>query len=611
MLTLRWRTATAALLALCVPSLASRRQICVREMLRPTPAEAKFSADDPSTFIRYLDISASMRNVVSSFDPVLKTRLYHALSEPDAAGNVPLIPPDAKAVVIYFHGSGTKKAGGKNFLQKAHQLINSGVAVVSIDLPFHSEGPFDPQLYDQNYFMQWIDKLVDTIAASGKPIFGVGHSFGPYVLLEYMARHPKKLAGALLISASGSYHPALRYTYERITAPGMRFIDENLQDYEGNEVGGIWGATVEDQATWMFRPAPDSNMVFLRGTDDEWFPENRWLPTRLGVTQPYKPREVEEYLAKKFPKAKFVFAEGVGHYIFETADERGKNLILQTLYDMIGIPEADRFRVPTPPPARQQLALHYYSDPTFRAWVGDRYVRGLAIEERARRYLLGWHDEKRKMWNEIFTRIPQRDPEFFSQRWVSWEILDQMRKKEDEARPAMQHDTEGPQERPQWVSEVKAFRAEYGRYLEARARFQHPNLGRDPLRPADPTFDASLFQLGKVYRSGIAGPILEADCRQTIEAAQATLVSVEPKGPQLIRFTYRMPEREEVFQAWAFNDGISRDTAQSIVMEAYFDALRKNNWKPLNKAWEGTARGIRVKGTQMDRKILTVDLAQP
>lgn len=66
---------------------------------------------------------------------------FTATARPNHKGEIPLVDKNAKAVYVFAHGSGTMKSGGRNFIGNMNTLANLGYAAVSIDFPFHSNGP--------------------------------------------------------------------------------------------------------------------------------------------------------------------------------------------------------------------------------------------------------------------------------------------------------------------------------------------------------------------------------------------------------------------------------------------------------------------------------------
>jgi len=592
-----WFKVIGAFVCLFAATLSARTvDECRRSIAFPDAETIPFAADYAADFIRYQDYSASMGAIVSSIDSELHTRIYFGLSEPDVNGHLSYVDPNAREVLIYFHGSGTKKASGKNFIHKMQMLVNAGVAPIAIDLPFHSEGPIDSQLLDLDYFMDWLHRLVARLRASGKRIHMAGHSFGPWVALEYMARYPHDVEGALLVSAAAANHPALTWTYENIVEKGMRFIDVNAADSIPNVLGGEWAFQMQRQSRWERLPAPKSKIHFLRGTDDEWFPENKRLPRLLGTTQPYGARVVEDFYRKKFPQAEFSFVEGVGHYIFEVRNSEGRNLILDKMFDLMAIPVGERYGVSKTLSPRESIASLYYTNPLFRAWLGTRYRHALGSPERALNTLKDWKRVNGRLWNEIFFSIPETAPDFFAQRTVSWEKLGhEIRKAIDGKYYA------------EWDGDMKIFQAEYFRYLEALAKGQRLSLGADPATPALAKFDEK-FRQGFVSRWGIVGSLLIGEITRVVEQ-HGTIQSIEPLGTQVARVTYRLGEKEP--QSTCVFTGMSRENAERIVQEAFHAARRQNHWMLPADRWEGEARGFLIRGTHHQGVITTGELICP
>ncbi|MGZ3713062.1 MAG: hypothetical protein ACXVBE_14955, partial [Bdellovibrionota bacterium] len=87
-------------------------------------------------FLDQARYSTDFGRVRSYYDPELKTRVYFGTGgRPNAAGEIPKTDPDAKALVIYFHGSGTENGSGANFNYKANELLSLGYQPMSFDYP--------------------------------------------------------------------------------------------------------------------------------------------------------------------------------------------------------------------------------------------------------------------------------------------------------------------------------------------------------------------------------------------------------------------------------------------------------------------------------------------
>ncbi|MCK6597948.1 MAG: hypothetical protein L6Q37_06250, partial [Bdellovibrionaceae bacterium] len=65
--------------------------------------------------------------MTSFFDPNFQTRIYYsATAKPNQSGEIDVIDNNSKAVVIYFHGSGTENGSGANFNYKGNKLASLG-----------------------------------------------------------------------------------------------------------------------------------------------------------------------------------------------------------------------------------------------------------------------------------------------------------------------------------------------------------------------------------------------------------------------------------------------------------------------------------------------------
>lgn len=89
-----------------------------------------------------------------------------------------LVTKDAKAVVIFMHGGGTKTTGHHVAAQLSNHLSSYDVDVISLDMPWHAEGPRD-HFANADEFVGWMRAFIDKyIKESGKPVFLAGHSMG-------------------------------------------------------------------------------------------------------------------------------------------------------------------------------------------------------------------------------------------------------------------------------------------------------------------------------------------------------------------------------------------------------------------------------------------------
>ncbi|NDG28288.1 MAG: alpha/beta fold hydrolase, partial [Proteobacteria bacterium] len=231
-------------------------------------------AQDPVALLKGRDIHISEGLLVKRWDPDLKTTFYHSASEPGPDGTIPLVDPNAKAVALFFHGSGTAKSSGRNFIHNMNYLAQQGISGVAIDLPFHASNRGEERLKNKDEFMKWLKQVVGAVKKSGKPIYLVGHSFGPEVALQYASQFPKDLKGGGLFLISGAWgkSPSHEWMYEKVTTPGMEFLGGN-EKVEDNPAGGDWAGKMAEQSDWHMRGiSPDVRVKLVVGAKDEWWP---------------------------------------------------------------------------------------------------------------------------------------------------------------------------------------------------------------------------------------------------------------------------------------------------------------------------------------------------
>jgi pimeloyl-ACP methyl ester carboxylesterase len=487
--------------------------------------------------IRDRNTHQTAASVIKEYDPDLQTMVHHTFTEPGPEGSTQLVDPKAKAVVIFLHGSGTMRASGKNFSQPMSALEGSGISSVSFDFPDHGEGPKDSKFRDANVFYGKLHDFITKIRKVNPNIYLTGHSFGPEIALEYSSRYPEDIKGLLLMSPASDSNPALKWTYENITVPGEPFMGG--PPIAHNEKGGEWAGSIQSQSTWQKKPFPKGVKIkFVIGKEDEFWPGNTALPKALGKTNPYTFDEALKWYKEKYPKADFVIPEGVGHLLFDAKAANGKNLVVESIYDLLEIPPSDRYKDASHS-ARHDLLVLQNSNAGFREWIGNRFPHALKTERRAAQELTAWEQLQWEAAKHSISKLPETDPEFFSQRKYAWGVaMARIPKLKKEVTPT-------------WDGGIKKFLADYTQYTEKKVAGKPIDLGPDPDRPAKFSVDKS-----KILFRGKKGSL----------------------------------ERD-------FYNALSEEELSALVTTAHEDALRKNNYQPLIDKWEGEAQGrvLRVK----------------
>jgi len=105
--------------------------------------------------------------------------------------NKSVVREEAKAVVVFIHGGGTKTTGHHVAISLLNYLHPYKIDVVSLDMPWHGEGPrvsFRNAKESLEHMREYVQKY---IAPSGKPIILAGHSMGGVIADLYMRHFPK------------------------------------------------------------------------------------------------------------------------------------------------------------------------------------------------------------------------------------------------------------------------------------------------------------------------------------------------------------------------------------------------------------------------------------
>lgn len=338
--------------------------------------EAKGDFFHPLKYLNEKNRADTWGRVDSKFREDLETRIWFgATGYANAKGEIPVVDPNAKAVFIFFHGSGTMQSSGKNFFGIMNNLANMGFSSLSFDMPFHAEGPIRDQFKDSKFFMGWINKIVKETKKSGKPVYLVGHSFGPDVIAEYLTHNPHAVDGALMISPVG-FNPVLSEWYDSHTTK-MKFGGDVPQ----NRTAGAWASEVSRQFIWsknkMADPSlanPNLKLHVLTGNREEYAP----APTGGSNKTPTGKNTYDLVAAfkKHISRVDAVVEDGIGHYIFNHTDKNGNNVVLREVLRVAGYDIRDTktllhdqgFALNTSSPT-EKLAFKYAFDRNFQSWA--------------------------------------------------------------------------------------------------------------------------------------------------------------------------------------------------------------------------------------------------
>lgn len=337
-----------------------------------------FNYLDDRHYIKMKRTLDRMGIVRSEFNREFDTRVFFtATGVPDANGKIPYVDPNAKALFIYFHGSGTSKASGANFAGKMNRLAQMGFSAVSFDLPFHADGSRNVKMAQADVFYSRVKRFVDQYRAQGVPVYLAGHSFGPDIVAEFATRYPFAVDGVLMISPGG-YNKDLEQWFMNRTA----WMTALWGDMVTNDDGAAWAGLISASHKWR-QPKnaanPDPTLVNPRlkinvvsGQYEEYIPgplDERGLP--LKVDRHY---DVPGSIKQLLHGAKVTIEPGVGHYIFEHKDKDGLDVVLREHlaiagYDLRNEKDLKATSVYNLLPDHQEIARRYSRDEFFKAFV--------------------------------------------------------------------------------------------------------------------------------------------------------------------------------------------------------------------------------------------------
>jgi pimeloyl-ACP methyl ester carboxylesterase len=326
-------------------------------------------------------VSSTLGLVDTKFVKEFDTRFYYtATAKPKADGTIPMVDPDAKALVVYFHGSGTMKASGVGFAGKMNALSKLGYSSLSFDLPFHAMGSMNPALSKTKEFAEYIESIIQKYKVPGQKVILVGHSFGPDLIAEYITRYPKSVDSAVLVSP-GSFDKATEKWYNDKTSK------MDFGDTESNDMGGRWAGMVTNERTWNkpntpgrvdpTKANPDLDVYVISGDKEEY------VPGELGKDgKPTdKPRDydVKGAFTPIFSKVDVTIEPGVGHYIFNHKDSQGQDVVLRSVLKANGesmlnekeIRKAAALRMQNRP-GYETMAIRYAKEPFFKKWLDNQ-----------------------------------------------------------------------------------------------------------------------------------------------------------------------------------------------------------------------------------------------
>lgn len=330
----------------------------------------------------YLDdtryASSTLGIVDTKFVEDLDTQIYFtATAKPRPDGTIPEVDPEAKALVVYLHGSGTKKASGVGFAGKMNSLAKMGYSSLSFDMPFHALGSRNPALANSANYAEYMNKIIERYRVPNQKVILVGHSFGPDVIAEYITRYPHGVDSAVLVSP-GSFDEVTKKWYNDKTSK-MDFGETEM-----NDAGGRWAGMVTNENTWSTPGAPgrvdptiankDLDIYVISGDREEYVPG----PLRADGKPADAPRtyDVAAPFQRYFSRVDVTIEPGVGHYIFNHQDANGHDVVLRSVLRANGdslAQEKELRRVMSERmaqrPSYDLMALRYSKEPFFQTYV--------------------------------------------------------------------------------------------------------------------------------------------------------------------------------------------------------------------------------------------------
>jgi pimeloyl-ACP methyl ester carboxylesterase len=530
--------------------------------------------------------------VFKHWDADLNTAVYQTMVEPRKDGSIPLVDPNAKAVFVFFHGSGTASASGKNFTDKMNAILPMGISGVAIDLPFHGENKAGSRAKDMDAFMDYLHQFMQKVKAAARgpngkkiPIYLAGHSFGPVVAQEYAARYPEDVAGLLLMSPAGSQSEALKWTYDNITTPGEPYMKGPPSI--PNDAGGEWAGKVEETATWHTKALPKRIKVkMVLGAEDEWWPGNTELPRRLGKEQKYTMEDGLSLYRGAYPELDLTLIPDTGHMIWEAKGPRGGNLVTEAIEDLTGLAPPGKESALELMSGRQRLQLLWESSPAFQQWMGARFPHALKTEQSAGNYLKQWTIERNKAVGPWLDSLFEVSPEFAQARKYT---IGSLRKEIglDKGRP---------------YEKSQAFVEEYQQYLAMKPEERKAALAKaDPFSPpkleVSPQLTTTTFKDPAKVVANFGQAVTKAQAEAALQGQEATFEAI---GPGLFKVTTKFPARTA--ERLVFAD---EATAASMGQRAFEQAYANGGYIAPGDQWSAEVDGVIVSGTTTNNRTIT------
>lgn len=301
---------------------------------------------------------------------VFGTKIYHHPIRPeDAKPGFPGIRNDSKAIVLAFGGAGTTASTGKTWAREAKTYTEFGVDVVSLDYPFHGDGPKSAEFMNAEVFIAQMIKIIKFYRSSGKPIYLLGHSFGSTVIKEILFRSPEIAHGAILSSPGGGITPKLfRFYWDN----EKHIVANAYSDDYINQQGGKWIDSMEAQ--------------FLSNKNVKT--QNR-IPVKIvsGDNDLLNTPELLADLKNSFTDADLQIYPGVTHLIFKYKGAEHNLLVEEMIAFIEGNQKIKLQYVKQVFDPIQEIRTYSANSELFRQWlqIAKKNVSAITRDERAAR----------------------------------------------------------------------------------------------------------------------------------------------------------------------------------------------------------------------------------
>ena len=366
-----------------------------------------------------------------------------------------LVSPSAQAVILFLHGMGMQTAGAHiaNHIRNQFKSYKR-VEVLSLDLPFHGEGPRE--------FLGSLKKEVLALSAFAKkyipphvPLFVMAHSGGTVFAQKLM-----NMTGGL--KGSAFFHPSLKgvILFSPIADPApnkgplekhkafsngqKKGLSKEVQQENGNllssqlfesqnpvgELYGMWNITQWNARIPSHRGSRYVPALMAVGTNDPLVFTG--FPKEVFHGYYNKLTNMETHYLEKLPTLKTRKVEQVGHWLGEYKDPESGEPIQLTLARAfmekhLGEPLSKGKNLPPPPPPFVQAMAMFSHDLAFRTFL-SQYQEGVSIIARLNPELGQIELKERKQLREKLSSIVFQisDPDLKHKKRITKQINDKV-----------------------------------------------------------------------------------------------------------------------------------------------------------------------------------------